>query len=67
MTWLLLRLPSGALEVELDAFVTAGRILGKFSSRPAAVEAKEQQAQRDEREALRDAGQLDMFGGDDAA
>ena len=61
MTWLLLRLPSGALEVELDAFATAGRILGKFPTRPAAVEARETQAQRDEREALRAAGQGELF------
>lgn len=66
MTWLLLRLPSGKLDVELDALVTEGRILGKFHTRLEAVEAREHQAQRDEVEALRAAGQQDLFGDSDA-
>lgn len=67
MTWLLLRLPSGALDVELDAFAESGHILSKHKTRPEAVEAREVQAQRDEAEALRVAGQQDLFGGGDAA
>ena len=61
MTWLLLRLPSGALDVELDAFAESGRILGKYPTRPEAVEARERQEQKDEREALREQGQGELF------
>ena len=62
MTWLLLRPRPGApLEVELDDFVTHGQILGRFSSRPEAVEARERQEQMAEREALREQGQGELF------
>ena len=62
MTWLLLRLPSGALDVELDAFQPQGaRCLSSHRTRPEAVAAREAQAQRDEREALRAAGQGELF------
>ena len=61
MSWLLLRLPSGALDVELDALVTGGRILSKHPTRSDAVAAREAQAQRDEREALREQGQGELF------
>ena len=67
MTWLLLRIPSGALDVELDVFATPGHVISKHKTRPEAVEAREVQAQRDEAEALRAAGQQDLFGGGDAA
>ena len=61
MAWLLLRLPSGALDVELDALVSEGRILSKHATRPEAVAAREAQAQRDEREALREQGQGELW------
>ena len=62
MTWLLLRLPSGALDVELDAFQPDGsRALSSHPTKPDAVAAREAQAQRDEREALKAAGQGELF------
>lgn len=59
--WLLLRLPSGALDVERDAFAESGRILSRHKTRHEAVEAREVQAQRDEAEALREAGQGELW------
>lgn len=62
MSWLLIRTPSGRLEVELDALVGADdRRLGSFSSRQRAVEAKEAQERADEREALLAAGQKELW------
>ena len=62
MSWLLLRLPSGALDVELSAFVKPGQtILSQHATRPDAVAAREAQAQRDEREALREQGQGELW------
>ena len=61
MTWLLLRLPSGALEVELDALAGDGEILGGYPTITEAREARERQRLRDEREALKAAGQGDLF------
>ena len=59
--WLLLRLPSGALAVELDVLADEGQILGGFPTIGEAREARERQAALDELEALRDAGQRDLF------
>jgi len=61
MSWLLLRRPSGALEVELDALADEGQILGGFPTIGEAREARERQRAKDEAEALRDAGQRSLF------
>ena len=62
MPWLLLRRPSGTLDVELSAFARpTDRVLSEHVTRHEAVEARERQRERDEREALRAAGQGDLF------
>lgn len=59
--WLLLRLPSGTLEVELDALAADGRILGGYPTITEARVARDRQREADEREALRDAGQRELL------
>lgn len=61
MTWLVLRLPSGSLEIELDALASEGQIIGGFPTITEAREARERQRLRDEAEALRAAGQKELF------
>lgn len=61
MSWLLLRRADGTLEVELDALADAGQILGGYPTRPEAVAARDRRQEADEREAMRDAGQKDLF------
>jgi len=58
--WLLIRLPSGALEVELDALAPAYPVLGTFATITDARQARDRQREADEREALRDAGQQEL-------
>lgn len=59
--WLLLRLPSGRLEIELDALADGGQILGGYQTMPEAREARDRQRAKDEAEALRERGQKDLF------
>ncbi len=61
MSWLLLRLPSGALEVELDALAPACPVLGSYQTITEARTARDRQREADEREALRDAGQMELI------
>jgi len=70
LTWGLYRRPNGVLAVDFDAFadLSNGRKLATFLTRPEAVEARIAQERADEIEALREAGQKDLFNGDgDAA
>ena len=60
MSWLLIRLPTGTLSVELDALADEGQILGGFPTIGEAREARERQRAKDEAEAMRDAGQMEM-------
>lgn len=41
MSWLLIRLSTGYLEVELDALASDGKLLGTFPTRPEAVAARD--------------------------
>lgn len=63
MSWGLYRRPNGVLAVDFDAFtdLSNGRKLATFLTRPEAVEAREAQERADEIEALREAGQRDLF------
>lgn len=68
LPWGLFRRPDGALSVDFKAFADGTlRLLSSHATRPEAVEAREDQEREDEREALRAAGQRDLFGGGDAA
>ncbi len=61
--WLLLRRHTGQLEVELDALSDPTyRRLGSYASHRDAIAAREEQERKDELEALRAAGQKDLFG-----
>jgi len=59
--WLLLRRPDHSLEIELDALADGGQILGGFPTMPEAREARERQRAKDEAEAMRDAGQMELL------
>jgi len=63
LPWGLFRRPDGRLEVAFRAFVDDDgyRLLGGYAKRPEAVEARDEQARRDELEALRERGQRDLF------
>ena len=61
MTWLLLRRPDRALEVELDALAPACPVLGSYQTITEARTARDRQREADEREALRDAGQMELI------
>lgn len=61
MSWLLIRLPSGTLEVELDALAPACPVLGSYPTITEARTARDRQREADEREALRDAGQMELL------
>ena len=60
MTWLLLRRPDRSLEVELDALAPACPVLGSYPTITEARTARDRQREADEREALRDAGQMEI-------
>lgn len=59
--WLLLRRPDHSLEIELDALASGGQILGGYPTMPEAREARDKQRAKDEAEALRDAGQMELL------
>ena len=61
MTWLLLRRPDRSLEVELDALAPACPVLGSYPTITEARTARDRQREADEREALRDAGQMELI------
>ena len=68
LPWGLFRRPDGALSVDFKAFADGTlRLLSSHATRPEAAAARDAQERADEIEALRAAGQRDLFGGGDAA
>ena len=64
LPWGLYRKPDGALEVAYRAFYNSTwRLISSHETKPDAARALEDRQRADEREALRDAGQGELFGG----